>query len=291
MKARFTQQQIPESLSKSLTKLVHSETLAHLFLFVSPSLQVATSVAKEFVLEWLESPTSFHPDLLEVKTTGKIGLHSVVGIRSVLEQLSLTPHAAKGRAVLIEAADKMLPPTANALLKSLEEPPPRTLIILTTSSPHRMLPTILSRAQIIRIPSVVAIENDIVQPLLDYIASQAPAYSTLQKICDDIQEKIERDLTIFAKKNLDIVSKQYGDLTAVAKQEFQQENEASSAQALGTRSKEILETVYLNTRSSFQDEQAVHLLLEAMRGIDAGAELSHMLLWLVTSMERLERTL
>jgi DNA polymerase III gamma/tau subunit len=285
MTVRFAQQQLSESLKKALKKMVHSETLAHLFVFVSPSIQVATSVAKDFVLEWLGSASPFHPDLLEVKTTGKIGLHTVAGIRGVLDQLSLTPHASKGRGVLIEAADKMLPPTANALLKVLEEPPPRTLIVLTTASPHRILPTILSRSQIIRIPSMDVLEIDAVQILLEYMASQNPAYSTLQSICDDIQKKIEQELSAFSKKSFEIVSKQYGDVTAAAKQEFQQEIEATSTQALQTRSKEVLEAVYLHGRDSRQDGQAVQFLLKAMHGIDAGAELSHMLLWFVSSLK------
>jgi DNA polymerase III delta prime subunit len=280
----LNRQSIPETLKKCLMKLSLSNNLAHLFIFASPCAQTASSVAKDFALDWLGSVSVTHPDLLLVKTTGKIGMHSVAGIRCVLDQLSLTPHGAKGRAVLIIDADKMLPSTANALLKALEEPPSRTLIILSTVSPHRILPTILSRAQIIRIPSTVLAETDIVQPLLDCLSSANFAYTTLQEICNNIQTKIEKELSDFAKKDLSAISKEYADLEPSAKQEFQQEIESSSVHAMQSRSKEILEAVYLNSRGLIQDDAATRLLLEAMRGIDAGAELSHMLSWFASSL-------
>ena len=266
------------------------KNLAHLYIFVSPSLMKATKAGREFALTWLglslnsgfSGCLGIHPDLLEIKPTGKVGLHSIVGIRSVLDQLALTPHAAVGRAILIEAADKMLPPTANALLKALEEPPKRSLIILTTSSPHRILPTIISRAQIMRIPAEAEVlAHQTLAPLFAYIADEGRSYSGLKEICESIQANVEQEAALCAKESLAAISTEFGELNAAAKQEVMQEVEASSAHALQSRGKQICEAVYLQIRDNFQDDTGVLLLLEAMRGIDAGADLSVMLSWFV----------
>lgn len=72
-------------------------------------------------------------------------------IRRVHRFLSLTSHDGGYRVVIVDPADDMNISAANALLKSLEEPPPRTAFILITHSLGRLLPTIRSRCQIVRL--------------------------------------------------------------------------------------------------------------------------------------------
>lgn len=71
-------------------------------------------------------------------------------IRRVSRFLSMTAFDGGYRVVIVDPADDMNTSAANALLKSLEEPPPRTVFILTSHSPGRLLPTIRSRCQILR---------------------------------------------------------------------------------------------------------------------------------------------
>ena len=61
--------------------------------------------------------------------------------------LSLAPSLAERRVVIIDAADDLEPPAANALLKMLEEPPASTIFLLVSHSPGRLLPTIRSRCR------------------------------------------------------------------------------------------------------------------------------------------------
>jgi DNA polymerase-3 subunit delta' len=68
-------------------------------------------------------------------------------IRDVANFMSLTTHRAGYRVLLIHPAEAMLPAAANALLKTLEEPPPRTMIVLVSGQPARLLPTIRSRCR------------------------------------------------------------------------------------------------------------------------------------------------
>jgi DNA polymerase-3 subunit delta' len=65
-------------------------------------------------------------------------------------RIGLRPFLANRKVAVIDDADHFSIESANALLKTLEEPPPRSLIILIGTSPARQLPTIRSRSQIIR---------------------------------------------------------------------------------------------------------------------------------------------
>ncbi len=71
-------------------------------------------------------------------------------IKVVQYKMSMANHEARYRICIIEDADMMNNNTANAFLKTLEEPPDNTVIILTTTQPERLLPTIISRCQQIK---------------------------------------------------------------------------------------------------------------------------------------------
>ena len=89
-----------------------------------------------------------HPDILRVQPDGRmIRIHQ---IRSLIETLSLKPMEARRRFVIIEQAETMRPAAANALLKTLEEPPDRTILILMAGQAADLLPTIVSRCRHVR---------------------------------------------------------------------------------------------------------------------------------------------
>lgn len=74
----------------------------------------------------------------------------VDAIRELETEANFRPFEAKSRIFIINDADKMNDSAANALLKTLEEPPATTYIFLITSRPDALLPTILSRCQMLR---------------------------------------------------------------------------------------------------------------------------------------------
>jgi DNA polymerase-3 subunit delta' len=76
---------------------------------------------------------------------------TVEEIRRVNRFLSMTAHDGGYRVVIVDSADDMNTSAANALLKSLEEPPSRTVFLLISHSPGRLLPTIRSRCQTVRL--------------------------------------------------------------------------------------------------------------------------------------------
>lgn len=73
-------------------------------------------------------------------------------VRDLQRFLAVGAHRAGLRVIVLHPADAMNISTQNAVLKSLEEPPPYTLFLLVTSFPHRLLPTIRSRCQSISVP-------------------------------------------------------------------------------------------------------------------------------------------
>jgi DNA polymerase-3 subunit delta' len=68
-------------------------------------------------------------------------------IRAVADFIALSTHRAGHRVLLLHPAEALQPAGANALLKTLEEPPPRTLIVMVSDRPTRLLPTLRSRCR------------------------------------------------------------------------------------------------------------------------------------------------
>ncbi len=84
-------------------------------------------------------------------------------IRSLIRESSVRSFTGKIKIFIITFADAMNAEAANAFLKILEEPPPQTLFFLTTSQPNALLPTIISRCQIVRLTQLA--ESEIVDVL------------------------------------------------------------------------------------------------------------------------------
>jgi DNA polymerase-3 subunit delta' len=77
-------------------------------------------------------------------------------VRELRDFLAVGTHRGGLRVVVVRPAEAMNVPTANALLKSLEEPPPGTVFVLVSSAPDRLLPTIRSRCQGVAVPPASA---------------------------------------------------------------------------------------------------------------------------------------
>ncbi len=80
--------------------------------------------------------------------------HSAESIRDLLLWCSKNPFEAERKVVIIRDADMMAPGIANLFLKLLEEPPLDTILLLTSTRPHRLLATVLSRCSSCRFPPV-----------------------------------------------------------------------------------------------------------------------------------------
>lgn len=86
-----------------------------------------------------------HPDILRVAPAG-VAI-KIDQVRELIHSLSMKPFEARVRVVIIEGARAMNPESSNALLKALEEPPDRTMFVLTAVDPRDLAPTVVSRCQ------------------------------------------------------------------------------------------------------------------------------------------------
>jgi DNA polymerase-3 subunit delta' len=117
-----------------------------------------------------------HADMMTVERTvndktKKLRSEIVVDdVRKVRQVLSLTPGEGTWRVVVVDSADELNVNAANALLKMLEEPPTRSLMVLTSATPGRLLPTIRSRCRRLDLTPVDAAA---VAALLDAMAPDA----------------------------------------------------------------------------------------------------------------------
>ena len=95
---------------------------------------------------------SEHTDVAMVRPYKQI--IRVLPMRELEREANFRPFEGAARVFIIEDADYMNEPASNALLKTLEEPPPSSHLVLTTSNPTSLLATIRSRCQIIRFAPV-----------------------------------------------------------------------------------------------------------------------------------------
>jgi DNA polymerase III subunit delta' len=100
-----------------------------------------------------------HPDLTRVVPIEDSKQLRIEQVRELAQELSLTSHQGGYKVGLLSPADSMNRFAANALLKTLEEPPARTLLILVASQPSRLPATILSRCQKLKVRAPTRAES------------------------------------------------------------------------------------------------------------------------------------
>ena len=138
---------------------------------------VARALAEELLLgAGQPSRLEVHPDFWsddrpEAISIDEIRFHPERGAQahdqSLQQFLSLKPFVAPLRVALLANAERMTEAAQNCLLKTLEEPPPNTVLVLTTAYPDHLLPTCLSRCQLIALSAVGR------SRLADFIASRS----------------------------------------------------------------------------------------------------------------------
>ena len=92
-----------------------------------------------------------HPDLLVLQPTEDSQQIRIEQVRELAQELALTSHQGGYQVGILSPADALNRFAANALLKTLEEPPPQTVLLLVATQPSRLPATILSRCQRVRV--------------------------------------------------------------------------------------------------------------------------------------------
>lgn len=151
-------------------QLVGRNRLAHAFLFVGPpgvgKRRFAVELAKALLCEAPRDTKSLdacdrcaachlvdsqtHPDLFTVRRPEEMNELPIEAMRDFCRDFSFKPARGHGKIGIIEDADDFNDASANCFLKTLEEPPPMSLLILLGTSLDRQLATIRSRCQLVR---------------------------------------------------------------------------------------------------------------------------------------------
>lgn len=147
----------------ALAEGLRSGRLSHALLIHGDSREAIDAVAYALAAAMLGAPFHEpfqHPDLFTLRPSKKARLIAIGDnssdpntMRQLLRNIQQTPNQGERKVALIFEADRFNANSANAFLKTLEEPPADTTILLTTVRPHDLLPTIHSRCFHFRIGS------------------------------------------------------------------------------------------------------------------------------------------
>jgi DNA polymerase-3 subunit delta' len=172
---------------------LRSGRIAHAYLFVGPSRVGRLTTARAFAQALLcrtggedacgacgpcrKVMAGTHPDLRIIvpgrtETGGERRGVSIDQIRDLKHEAAYSPYEAKWKVFIVEDTEHMRAEAANSLLKVLEEPPPGTVIILLAESAAALMPTLISRAQLVRFTLVPT--PDTVQALIERAGVPAP---------------------------------------------------------------------------------------------------------------------
>ncbi len=155
-----------DALVRAFQRVVGRGRLAHAYLFTGPEgvgkRLFAVELAKALLCERAGDPlgacdrcpscvqadAGTHPDFQCVGRPEDALEFPIAVMRELCQRFALKPARGRGKVVVLEA-DDLNEESANCFLKTLEEPPPRSVLILIGTTPDRQLPTVVSRCQVV----------------------------------------------------------------------------------------------------------------------------------------------
>lgn len=146
-----------------LQNSIETGRASHAYLFSGPRQIGKSTLAREFAralncLEPHQGPcgqcrsckkieASVHPDVQIIELEEGSKNISIDAVRRLQEGVALRPFEGRLKVYIIEEVERLSEPAANSLLKTLEEPPPSVVMVLTTLDATSLLPTVVSRCQ------------------------------------------------------------------------------------------------------------------------------------------------
>jgi len=151
-----------EQVTRTLLNALKSSRVAHAYLFCGPRGTGKTSTGRILAkaVNCLTANGQDEPcntcsmcrsitegralDVIEIDAASNTGVDH---IRDLRERVNYAPGEARYKVYIIDEVHMLTTPASNALLKTLEEPPPHVIFVLATTEVHKVLPTVLSRCQ------------------------------------------------------------------------------------------------------------------------------------------------
>ena len=162
---------------RQMSKLIHPDVHYVFPVNKGPKASDDKPTSESYIKYWRELVLS-NPYFMEADLQKAIGIESKTGLiavaeaKSIISKLSLTAVADGYKAVIFYLPEKMNQETANRLLKMVEEPPVKTVFIFITHAPEKVLQTIFSRCQSLR---VLPLDKEQVQAVLEEKMGVAPS--------------------------------------------------------------------------------------------------------------------
>ena len=155
---------------RQMAKLIHPDVHFVFPVNKGPKISDDKPVSESYIKYWRElaiaDPYFVESDLQRaIGIESKNGLIAVAEAKSIIGKLSLTAVADGYKAVIFYLPEKMNQETANRLLKLVEEPPEKTIFIFITHAPEKVLQTIFSRCQSLRVLPLTKEEMEKVKAL------------------------------------------------------------------------------------------------------------------------------
>jgi len=162
-----------QSIQGYFNKLIKSEDLNHAYLFYGPE-GVGKKLFALMISEALSGAAVNNPDLRIIdKGNGEVHIAEIRDLRSFIH---LTPFG-KYKVAIINNAHNLGRDGSNALLKILEEPPGKSILFLISHLPKMMLPTVISRCQLLRFRPLEKGE------IYDYLINENKIKKDVAEIC------------------------------------------------------------------------------------------------------------
>ncbi len=184
---------------RQMSKLIHPDVHYVFPVNKGPKSSDDKPVSESYIQYWREL-ASANPYFVEADLQKAIGIESKNGLiavaeaKSIIGKLSLTAVSDGYKAVIFYLPEKMNQETANRLLKMVEEPPEKTLFIFITHSPEKVLQTIFSRCQSIRVMPLSKEEAAKVRALAP--ENDREEYNQFMDLFSDLMNAVvSRDLT------------------------------------------------------------------------------------------------
>ena len=155
---------------RQMSKLIHPDVHYVYPVNKGPKTSDDKPISESYIKYWRElvlaNPYFMESDLQKaIGIESKSGLIAVAEAKSIINKLSLTSVADGYKAVVFYLPEKMNQETANRLLKMVEEPPEKTVFLFITHAPEKVLQTIFSRCQSVRVLPMS--KEEVVQTLVE----------------------------------------------------------------------------------------------------------------------------
>ena len=178
---------------RQMSKLIHPDVHYVFPVNKGPKTSDDKPTSESYLPSWRElavaTPYFVEADLQRaIGIESKNGLIAVAEAKNIINKLSLTAVADGYKAVVFYLPEKMNQETANRLLKMVEEPPVNTLFIFITHAPEKVLQTIFSRCQSIRVLPLTKDEVEQVRALNPFDDSEE--YNTFMDLFSDLMNAL-----------------------------------------------------------------------------------------------------